>query len=61
MNPADFADSPVGRLVRLSVSWPTANKAIQQLVDLGFLREMTGRTYARLYLAPDALRIIQAD
>ncbi|RZS45135.1 Fic/DOC family protein [Herbihabitans rhizosphaerae] len=34
----------------LAVSYPTANSAIAKLVGAGYLREITGRTYGRLFL-----------
>ena len=44
-----------------SVSWPTANAAIQRLVGLGFLKEITGAQYGRLYVAPAPFAIIESD
>jgi hypothetical protein len=44
---------------RHSVTYPGANKAIARLVQLGLLRERTGKTYARVFTAPDVLRIIE--
>jgi len=37
---------------RLSVTFPTAQKAIDALIDRGVLREVTGRPRNRVYLAP---------
>jgi hypothetical protein len=34
----------------LDVSYPTANKAIAKLVDAGHLRELTGRSYGRIFI-----------
>lgn len=42
------------------VSYPAANAAIKRLESLGILRERTGRRYARVFAAPDVLRIISA-
>ncbi len=39
------------------VSYPTANSAIQRLVDLQALREMTGRNYGRLFASTELLAI----
>ncbi|HEX5407848.1 MAG TPA: Fic/DOC family N-terminal domain-containing protein [Pseudonocardiaceae bacterium] len=33
----------------LGVTYPTANNAVARLVELGYLREVTGERYARLY------------
>lgn len=41
------------------VTYPPANNAIQRLVALGILREVTGRTYGRLYVCERVLRIIE--
>ena len=43
------------------VSWPTANTAIQKLVKLGFLEEITGGQYGRLYFAPAPYAVIESD
>ncbi|MFC4858734.1 Fic family protein [Actinophytocola glycyrrhizae] len=34
----------------LDVSYPTANKAISKLVEAGYLRELTGRNYGRVFI-----------
>lgn len=40
----------VGRVQQdLDVSFPTANKAIGKLVEAGYLRELTGRSYGRVF------------
>lgn len=40
----------VGRVQHdLGVSFPTANKAIGKLVEAGYLRELTGRNYGRVF------------
>lgn len=38
-----------------NVTYPPANAAIQRLVRLGFLKEMTGRSYGRLYVCEAVL------
>jgi Fic family protein len=52
----------------LSVSWaaknykksfPTAKSAIDRLVEMGVLEEITGRKYRRLFGAPDVMRIVE--
>ncbi len=43
----------------LSVSNPTARQAVQQLVRIGLLKEITGRTWGQLYLARPILRAIE--
>lgn len=42
------------------VTYQAANTAIKHLVDVGVLRERTGRPYARLFAARDVLRIIDS-
>jgi Fic family protein len=34
----------------LDVSYPTANKAVGKLVEAGYLRELTGRSYGRMFI-----------
>ena len=34
----------------LDVSYPTANKAVNKLVQAGYLRELTGRNYGRIFI-----------
>jgi Fic family protein len=41
------------------VSYPAANTAIGRLEKLGILRERTGKQYARMFEAPEVLRIIE--
>lgn len=41
------------------VSYQTANEAVGRLVEDGILREMTGRTYARLFMAERVLKIVE--
>lgn len=42
------------------VTYPAANNGIGRLVELGLLREQTGRTYDRRFGAPRVLEIIQS-
>ncbi|GAA1840209.1 hypothetical protein GCM10009687_01520 [Asanoa iriomotensis] len=46
---------------RYDATYPGANKAIDRLVQLGILRERTGRRYGRVFAAPEVLRIIESD
>ena len=49
----------VGRLaVLLDVSWPQAARAVSQLVEVGILEERTGYRRNRLFIAREALAII---
>jgi Fic family protein len=49
----------VSRVARdLDVSYPTANKAVAALVEAGFLREFTGRTYARAFVCDRVLDLL---
>lgn len=41
------------------VSNPTAQHAIDRLVEIGALREMTGRNYRRIFGATDVMRIVE--
>lgn len=43
-----------------NVTYPPANAAIQRLVNMGFLVEMTGATYGRTYGATEIMRIVDA-
>ena len=43
-----------------SVTYPPANAAIQRLERLGFLREITGRSYGRVYVCPDIMAAVEA-
>lgn len=38
-------------------TFPAVNTAVKRLVDLGILREVTGRSYGRIYRASEAMRI----
>lgn len=42
------------------VSYPAANAAVLRLVEAGVLREVTGRRYGRVFVAPEVLRILRA-
>jgi Fic family protein len=55
MNPYTTAASAVRQT---KVSLPTALKAVQDLVNAGILREMTGRQRARLYIAQDIYKLV---
>jgi len=41
------------------VSYPTANSAIQRLVKVGILREVTGRNYGRVYFCQDVMQEVE--
>lgn len=60
----DLIDWPVVKAPwvqkRFSVSAPTANGAIQRLVELEILEEMTGKTYGRMYGAPGVIRAVDS-
>ena len=45
---------------RYSVSAPTANGAIQRLVEIDVLTEMTGRSYGRIYGATHVIRAVDS-
>lgn len=42
------------------VTFPPANNAIQKLVELGFLTEITGRNYGRVFVCRELLQAVQA-
>lgn len=44
---------------RFKVSFPSANNAIGKLVEVGLLREMTGRSYGRVFAAQRVLQILE--
>jgi Fic family protein len=46
---------------RLGVRPQQAQRYIDRLVEHGVLREVTGRNYARVYLAQDVVRAIEAE
>jgi Fic family protein len=41
-----------------NVSYPTANTCVRKLVNLGYLREVTGRNYGRLFMCDGVLQAI---
>jgi Fic family protein len=43
-----------------NVTYPPANRAIQRLVDIGYLQEMTGRTYGRVYACRAIMRVLDS-
>ena len=43
---------------KFDVTYETANSAIARLVDHGIVREATGRTYARVFVSPEIVAII---
>jgi ribosomal protein S25 len=43
-----------------NVTYQAANAAIRRLTELGILRERTGRSYARIFAAPEVLAIIES-
>lgn len=45
---------------RLESTFQTVNKAVARLVDLGILRERTGRSYGRLFEAPAVVEVLTA-
>lgn len=45
---------------KYSVSAPTAKSAIDRLLEVGVLQELTGRTYGRVYGAVDVIKAVQA-
>jgi hypothetical protein len=44
---------------KLGVSYPRANKLVQQLIDANVLRQYDDSTYARRFAAPDVLAILR--
>lgn len=44
---------------RHNVTFPPANNAIERLVSMGFLTEMTGRGYGRVFACPEVIRIVE--
>ena len=53
---------PVSRAEKvLRVSNPTARQVVRVLQDEGILREITGRTWGRVYLAPSILQAIEGE
>lgn len=45
---------------RLGVSVPTAKSAIDRLVSIGVLEELTGKSYGRAFGARDVMRIVES-
>ncbi|MBX3402713.1 MAG: Fic family protein [Phycisphaeraceae bacterium] len=45
----------------LEISQPSAQGLIERLVDAGILTEATGRTYKRVYVADEIIRLIESD
>lgn len=43
------------------VTYPPANNAIARMVDLGFLEEVTGRSYGRVFACREVMRIVEAE
>lgn len=44
-----------------NVTYPPANSAIQRLERLGFVEEMTGRSYGRVYACPSVMRAVEQE
>lgn len=42
-----------------NVTYPPANAAIQRLESLGMIREITGRSYGRVYACDDVMRAVE--
>jgi len=42
------------------VSYPAASSVISKLVDLGFLREITGKSYGKLFICNEVLNILNS-
>jgi Fic family protein len=63
----DVAEGLIGRPIvtptwvqrHYNVSYPTANKAVTRLEELGLLRETTGGNYGRVYASDEVLRILE--
>lgn len=45
---------------RHGVTFPPANSAIERLVKMGFLTEVTGREYGRMFACPEVMRIVDS-
>jgi hypothetical protein len=45
---------------KYSVSAPTAKSAMDRLLEIGVLQELTGRTYGRVYGAVDVIKAVEA-
>ena len=44
----------------VGMTFPTAQNNVNKLVEAGILREMTGRTTNRIYVADEILRLLDA-
>jgi Fic family protein len=53
--------TPTRSAARCNVTYETANSAIARLVELGVLREATGRAYARVFVSDRILEILNRD
>ncbi|WP_321184136.1 Fic family protein [Embleya scabrispora] len=53
--------SPTQAANRHSVTYAAANTAVSKLVEHGLLREITGRSYGRLFACDEVITIILAD
>lgn len=51
--------TPTGAAKKFEVTYETANSAIGKLVEHGVLRETTGRSYARMFMSPAIVQVIQ--
>jgi ribosomal protein S25 len=52
----------VGRIAeRLGITFPTAQAAINRLIELEILRETTGRSRNRVYLARGVMDILEPE
>jgi Fic family protein len=51
--------TPTWAADRFDVTYPAANSAIKRLVEMGVLREMTGRAYGRRFVADQVLEILE--
>lgn len=52
--------TPTVAAQRHGVSYPSANTAITRLVDIGILRQVGDRSYARMFFAPRVMEILEA-
>lgn len=53
--------TPSAAATNHGVTYPPANSAIGKLVELGVLREVTGRTYGRVFICDEVMDIMQRD
>ncbi len=64
----DIAEDIIGRPIvtptfaatHYERSYPAANSGIQRLVEVGLLREATGRRYGRVFVSDEIMRIIES-